>query len=84
MDPESKRLLQNTLALVEENNKMLRKVRRSQKITTFLRVVYWVITIGIAVGAFYFLQPFISQIEKYIQSTGISIDQFKGLSNMPR
>ena len=84
MDPESKQLLEKTYSLVEENHKILRKMRRSQKITSFMRIVYWLIIIGIALGAFYFLQPYIDQLEKFIRSSGISIDQLKGLTNLPR
>ena len=84
MDPEAKQLIEKTYSLVEENNKKLRRMRRSQKVTSIMRVVYWLIIIGIAIGAFYFLQPYIDKLEKFLGSTGISIDQLKGLTNLPR
>ena len=84
MDPEAKQLIEKTYSLVEENNKILRRMRRSQKVTSIMRVVYWLIIIGIAIGAFYFLQPYIDKLEKFLGSTGISIDQLKGLTNLPR
>ncbi|MFA6324754.1 MAG: hypothetical protein WCX46_00805 [Candidatus Paceibacterota bacterium] len=84
MDPESKKLLQDTFDLVKENNLMINKVRRTQNIATFSRIAYWVIIIGIAVGAFYFIQPFIDQIGEFTKSAGINFDQLKGLANMPR
>lgn len=61
MDPESKELLQKTFALAEENNKILHKMRRSQMIASVIRVFYFIIIIGIAVGSFYFLQPYIDK-----------------------
>ncbi len=79
MDPESKKLLQDTFTLAKENNKMLHKVRGVQKRAAFFRVLKFVIIIGIAFGAFYFLQPYIDQVEKIIKDSGASIDQLKNL-----
>ena len=84
MDPESKQLLEKTYSLVEENNKILHKMRHAQKVASFMRIVYWLLIIGISIGAFYFLQPYVNKLEKFIGSTGISIDQLKGLTNLPR
>ncbi len=76
MDPESKKLLEKMLSVAEENNEMLHKMRRSQKISTVLRVLYWLVLIGITIGAFYFLDPFLGQVEKL---SGINIDQLKNI-----
>ena len=81
MDPESKELLQNTFELAEENNKMLRHIRRSQKIASFVRIVYWLVIVGIGVGAFYFLEPYLNQAQKFIKDSGATINQFKDLGN---
>ena len=81
MDPESKELLQNTFKLVEENNQMLHKIRRAQKIASFMRTLYWLIIIGISIGAFYFLQPYVAQIEKFAKDSGVTINQLKSLGN---
>jgi hypothetical protein len=78
VDSESKQLLQNTFNLTEENNKMLRKMRRAQKISSFMQVIYWLIIIGIAVGAFYFLPPYISQLEKFLKISGTTVNQSLG------
>ena len=84
MDSELKQLLEKTYSLVEENNKILHKMRHAQKVASFMRIVYWLLIIGISIGAFYFLQPYVNKLEKLIGSTGISIDQLKGLTNLPR
>jgi len=62
MDPESKQLLQNTLALAEENNKMLHKIRGVQKRETLWQVVKIFIIIGIAFGAFYYVEPYLNKV----------------------
>ncbi len=62
MDPESKKLLAETLALAEENNKILRALKRSMVWGRVVHAVYWALIIGSAVGAYYFIQPYINQI----------------------
>ena len=80
MDSDSKELLE----LTRENNKILRKMRRAQKIASYVRAFYWLVIIGVTVGSFYFLQPYVSQLQKFMQDSGMSINQLKNLSNMPR
>lgn len=62
MDPESKRLLEETLELTQENNKMLHKVRSVQQWATFWSLLKVFLIVGIALGSFYFLQPYIDQL----------------------
>jgi len=62
MDPESKKLLEETLVLAQENNKMLHKVRGVQKWATFWSGLKVFIIIGLALGSFYFLEPYINKI----------------------
>ncbi|MFA5931967.1 MAG: hypothetical protein WC793_01145 [Candidatus Paceibacterota bacterium] len=61
MDPESKKLLEDTYALAEENNKMLHKIRNVQKWATFWSGLKVLIVIGIALGSFYFLEPYMNK-----------------------
>lgn len=76
---EIKSILANTLTLTEENNRMLKAMRRAQKIATVMRIVYWLIIIGIAIGAFYFLQPFIDQTESMIKGLGSTAENIKNI-----
>jgi hypothetical protein len=62
MSPEEKELLQRAVALSEENNEMLRSMRRSMRISRWMSIAYWVFIIGSAVGAFYLIQPYIDGI----------------------
>jgi len=62
MDPESKKLLEDTFVLAQENNKMLHSVMRSMRISRIISIVYWVLIIGSALGAYYFIQPYINQL----------------------
>ena len=62
MDPESKQLLEKTFELEKDNNTMLHKIRRGQQWSSFMRIVYWLIIIGVSVGAFYFMQPYVNKL----------------------
>ena len=62
MDPESKKLLEETFALTRDNNKMLHKVRSVQKWATFWQTLKILMIIGIALGAFYFLEPYLNKM----------------------
>jgi len=77
MDPETKKLLEDTYHLVEENNKMLHKVRGVQKRATLFSVFYWIVIIGVSVGAFYFLQPYVDGFRDFVTETNSTFDKFK-------
>ena len=62
MSPEERELLNKSVQLGEDNYKMLRSIRRSMHISSIVSLLYWVIIIGSAVGAYYFIQPYTNQI----------------------
>lgn len=62
MDFEEKELIRKTFSLAEENNRMLRKMRTSMRVGRIFRILYWIIVIGITIGAFYYIQPYIDQL----------------------
>jgi len=62
MTPEEKALLERTYAIAEENNELLRKIRRSSQISAIVRITYWVIIIFLSFGAYYFIQPYFTTL----------------------
>jgi len=62
MDPESQKLLEHTAELTEENNEMLRSMKRSMRLARIMSIVYWIFIIGSAVGAYYFIQPYLEEL----------------------
>ena len=60
MTPEETAKLDRALTLAEENNKILRGLRRSDRASTVIHITYWVIIIALSFGAFYFIQPYIN------------------------
>ena len=63
MSPEERELLNKCVSLTEDNNKILRYMKRSMHVSSIIKFVYWVIIIGSAIGAFYLFQPFINQLK---------------------
>ena len=59
MQPDEKEILKKTLELAQENNKMLHSIRRSMTWGRILRIIYWVIIIGVGIGAYYYIEPYI-------------------------
>ena len=37
-------------------------MKRSQRYATIMRVIYWILIIGSAYGAYYFIQPYVDQM----------------------
>ena len=77
MSPEERELLDKSVRLGEENNQILRSMRRSQRWASIARAVYWIIIIGSAVGVFYLLQPYIEKIQNVYSGAGDVINNFK-------
>jgi hypothetical protein len=61
MSPEEHELLKRSIALAEENNDMLRSIRSSMRLARFMTIVYWLIIIGISLGAYYFAKPYLEK-----------------------
>jgi hypothetical protein len=62
MNPDTKQLLEENVKLSKENNELLLKLYNIQKWAQITRVVYWFVIIGISVGAFYFIKPFLGNL----------------------
>lgn len=70
MTPEERSLLERTYKLAEENNQILRGIRRSNRFATIMRVLYWVVIIVLSFGAYYLIQP-------YLQATLSAYDSIR-------
>lgn len=71
MEPEEKEMLKKTLELAQENNKILHSVKRSMFWGRVVRVIYWIIIIGAAIGIYYYIEPYLnSAISAYGSAKG--------------
>ncbi len=76
MTPEEKSLLERTLKLAQENNKILRSMRRTNTYALIARIVYWGVILALGFGAYYFIQPY---FESLTSLTGQNEGGFQGL-----
>ena len=71
MTPEERSLLERTHKLAEENNAILRSLRRHHRVSTIVRILYWVAIIVLSLGAYYLIQPYIDTLaDAYSQMEG--------------
>lgn len=63
MTPEERKMLEEAVALSRENNAILRKMRRSALVSSFFRILYIVVILGITFGSYYLIQPYIDQFK---------------------
>ena len=62
MDIETGQLLQKLTKLTEENNKILLKMQRNARWLNFFSIIKWIIIIGLTVGSYIVVQPYINPI----------------------
>ncbi len=79
MSPEEKELLQRSVDLAEENNKILHILHRHMKIRRAMSIAYWVLIIGVAIGAFYFVEPFVQRATEMYDGAKENIDSFNSI-----
>ena len=77
MDPESKKLLEETLELAKENNKMLHSMKRSMQMARVMSFLYWAFIIGSAVGAYYLIQPYVDQFKSVYDGANDVLKNFQ-------
>lgn len=82
MSEEEKELLKRSVRLAEENNDILRAIRRSMRLARFMSILYWIFIIGSAVGAYYLIQPYIDSVTNAYGGAKSSFGSFKDALNM--
>ncbi len=86
MEPETKKILEETLELSKENNKILRKMRSTMRWSRAFKAVYWTAIIGSMFGAYYYFQPIIdglmSTYDSVMSSLGIVQETGDSVSNV--
>ena len=62
MDQEVKKLLEENIKLSKENNELLLKIRNIQRWGQITSIFYWFIIIGVTIGAFYYIKPYLGNL----------------------
>ncbi len=72
---DNKALLEEILKTTKENEEKINRILSFQKWSQITRVFYWLILIGVSVGAFYFTKPYLnSLLNIYSGGLGLGID----------
>ena len=81
MTPEERQLLIQTHRMVEENNALLRKMHRAAMWGRAWHILYWAVIIGLSVGAFYFIQPYVDQVRGIYGGFKGDVDNVRGAAS---
>lgn len=79
MEPEDKKLLEKLYKITEENNEMLHTMRSIQRRQFIFLIVKWIIILGISIGLFYSLEPYVDNFKTFITESEGAFEKFKGL-----
>ncbi|MFA6297117.1 MAG: hypothetical protein WC629_00990 [Candidatus Paceibacterota bacterium] len=82
MDEDIKALLEKNLELAEENNHILRGIRRSNRISMIWSILYLLFIIGGGIVAFNYFKPYLIKAEDAYNSVVTTQNQIKsGIKN---
>ncbi len=77
MEEKDRELLRATLKLAEENNRILAKLYRSWWWSRAWKWFYWLVIVGVALGAFYFLQPYVDRLKQLYYSSESQLENVR-------
>ena len=69
--------MEENLELSKENNDLLKSIRSSQKRAAMMRMLYWILIVGMTFGAYYYIQPYIEQLMSAYSGTQENIKSFQ-------
>ncbi len=70
--------LKRVRKLVERNNILLEKMQAAQRRAALMRLVYWVVVIGVAVVAYIYIEPYIDQLGEMYANVQQAADEAGG------
>ena len=82
MDFDAQEMLEKIYALTEENNKILRKMRKAVLWSRVFHFLYWAIIIGLSIGAYVYIQPYLDSMLQFIGAGKEGLENMGKLSEM--
>lgn len=76
MDESTKKLLDQTYRLTEENNRYLKKIDRRQRLNFYWRLFIIILAVASALGIYYYVQPYIDQVITIYNQVEKNVNQF--------
>ena len=59
MEEEEKKLLEENLEISQESLKILKGIRRANRLNMVFKILYWLVILGAVAGVYYFIEPYI-------------------------
>jgi hypothetical protein len=88
MEEQEKKLLEETHRQVlligdqvDEIERKLSRLYRSYKIGRAVKIFYWLIIIGTAFGAYWFIQPYLDELTNVVNSIQQNIKNVRNFTN---
>lgn len=79
MNADERHMLEEILKITEQNNRILRRMRREVVLGRLFHILYWAIIIAVAVASYYYIKPYLGSLDGALQT----VDKFKDIQ-MPR
>jgi len=67
METEEKKILEENLEISKESLKILKGIRRANRLNMAFKILYWLVILGAVAGVYYFVEPYIKSAMGAIQ-----------------
>jgi hypothetical protein len=83
MIEENNALIQKNIELTQQNQKKINKIHSHIRRTMIGKIIYWIIIIGVTVGAVYLSKPYINNAIEQYDSIKKNVEQTSNVINNP-
>lgn len=81
MDPELRQLLEETNKIAKDNHRMLRAIRRSQRLSFLSQILVWIVVLALPLYLYQqYLEPVVARIST---TSGLSTTTTSGFLGLP-
>lgn len=80
MTDEERELLEQTYELAKDTNDKVSRLYRSYKWGRAFKIFYWVVIIGLSLGAYWLIQPYIDQLGQVYGGLGDTVNKIHDTS----
>ncbi|MFA6445853.1 MAG: hypothetical protein WCW14_01205, partial [Candidatus Paceibacterota bacterium] len=79
--PEERSMLEEAVELSRDNNKMLRSIRSASRWARAWRIFYWTVIVVVTLGSYYYIQPYLTQLQNVYSGFQSDISQIKSVTS---
>lgn len=82
MDEQSRGLLIEIQKLSQENNSMLKSMRRAERNGRMFKAIYWIIVLGLTYAAYIYAKPYMEQAKEFYGAAQAQMQVVKNMQNV--